>query len=64
MLSRFATPSAEQKEELIRGTHAKNTIKADQQAARVMRVYLREKELPLAFEKHSMKQLNQVLGDL
>ena len=64
MLSRFATTSAIEKEEKIKGMHAINTLKSDKKAARTVRAYLCEQNKPAEFEQFPNTELNNMLSHM
>ena len=61
-MSRFATTSDAELLRVIENGHAKNTRKANERAASLLKCYLKEKNMPVNFAHFSKKELNDVLA--
>ena len=64
MLSRFAEPSALEKENKLIQMHAQNTKKAERKCARIVKDYLRETGQSDKFEEWSTTALNSMLSNM
>ena len=61
-MSRFATTSDAELLRIKENGHAKNTRKANERAASLLKCYLKEKNMPVNFAHFSKKELNDVLA--